>query len=159
MKLFNTAIENGVSLDGRFLNAIIRCYGDNIRLALDSWKTVFRPYALTASGEDKSRISGDLRNSRMGKNLVASYHGLMYVAGRAYRPDIGLRLAYAMVREGVEPTEAALNTYNTGARERQEDLQKVRLHGQYENLLLVECTKYDSNDRRRFTDKRVRIIL
>lgn len=159
MKLFNTAIENGVSLDGRFLNAIIRCYGDNIRLALDSWKTVFRPYALTASGEDKSRISGDLRNSRMGKNLVASYHGLMYVAGRAYRPDIGLRLAYAMVREGVEPTEAALNTYNTGARERQEDLQKVRLHGQYENLLLVECTKYDSNDRRRLTDKRVRIIL
>eukprot|EP00979_Chaetoceros_neogracilis_P006141 scaffold1222_cov260-Chaetoceros_neogracile.AAC.41 len=159
IKLFNTAIENGVSLDGRFLNAIIRCYGDNIRLALDSWKTVFRPYALTASGEDKSRISGDLRNSRMGKNLVASYHGLMYVAGRAYRPDIGLRLAYAMVREGVEPTEAALNTYNTGARERQEDLQKVRLHGQYENLLLVECTKYDSNDRRRLTDKRVRIIL
>jgi len=159
IRLFNAAIDNGVSLDGRFLNAIIRCYGDNIMLALDSWKTVFRPYALSASGEDISRISGDLRKSRMGKNLVASYHGLMYVAGRAYRPDIALRLAYAMVREGVEPTEAALNTYNSGARERQEDSQKVRLHGQYENLLLVECTKYDSNDRRRLTDKRVRIIL
>jgi len=159
ISLYNVAIENGISLDGRFFNAIIRCYGDNVKLALDSWKTVFRAAALSASGEDISLIPGDLRKSRMGKNLVASYHGLMYVAGRAYRPDIALRLAYAMAKEGVEPTEAALNTYNAGAREKKEGLEKVRLHGQYENLLLVECTKYDSNDRRRLTDKRVRIIL
>ena len=159
ISIYNVAIENGISLDGRFFNAIIRCYGDNVKLALDSWKTVFRPAALSASGEDISLITGDLRKSKTGLNLVASYHGLMYVAGRAYRPDIALRLAYAMAKEGVDPTEAALNTYNAGARIRKEGLGKVPLHGQYENLLLVECTKYDSNDRRRLTDKRVRIIL
>jgi pentatricopeptide repeat protein len=157
--MFKNATVNGQRVDGRYLNAIIRCYGENITSAVDAWKNVYRPTVLNAFTEDIDRSSSNFHKSRVYKNLVASYHGLMYVAGRAYRPDIALRLVYAMTKEGVEPTEAALNTYNAGARERKDGIEKVKLHGQYENLLLVECTKYDSKDKRRQADKRIRIIL
>eukprot|EP00557_Chaetoceros_sp_GSL56_P011126 CAMPEP_0176480672 /NCGR_PEP_ID=MMETSP0200_2-20121128/2401_1 /TAXON_ID=947934 /ORGANISM="Chaetoceros sp., Strain GSL56" /LENGTH=870 /DNA_ID=CAMNT_0017876805 /DNA_START=314 /DNA_END=2926 /DNA_ORIENTATION=- len=159
MGMFKNATVNGQRVDGRFLNAIIRCYGDNITSAVDAWKNEFRPTVLNSFTEEIDRSSRNFQKSRVYKNLVASYHGLIYVAGRAYRPDIALRLVYAMRKEGVEPTEAALNTYNSGARERKDDIAKVKLHGQYENLLLVECAKYDSKDKRRQADQRIRIIL
>jgi pentatricopeptide repeat domain (PPR motif) len=159
ISMFNNATANGRRVDGRYLNAIIRCYGENITAAVDAWKNVFRPTVLNTFTEDIDRSSSNFPKSRVYKNLVASYHGLIYVAGRAYRPDVALRLVYAMTKEGVEPTEAALNTYNSGARERREDAEKVKLHGQYENLLAIECTKYDSKDERRQTDQRIRIIL
>lgn len=158
LDLYNNCVENGLSIDGRFLNAIIRCYGEDISEALNVWKTVYRP-AIFASSHKSDRSSDTLKDTRLGKNLVAGYHGLLYVAGRSYRPDIALRLTYAMSKEGVDPTEAALNTYNAGARSRKEDKDKVPLHGQFENLLLVECSKYDSNDSRKMSDKRVRIII
>jgi hypothetical protein len=157
ISLFKNATVNGQKVDGRFLNAVIRCYGDNISNAVDAWKHLFRPAVFNALTIDRSSI--DFQKSRVYKNLVAAYHGLIYVAGRAYRPDIALRLVYAMAKEGVEPTEAALNTYNKGAMERNMDMKKIKFHGQYENLLLIECTKYDSKDKRRQADKRVRIIL
>ena len=160
IELYESASSNGLSVDGRFLNPIIRCYGEDILEALEAWKSVYRPDILAVVGEgeyDKSFPS--FKTSRMGKNLFAAYHGLMHVAGKAYRPDIALRIAYAMGKEGVEPTEAALNTYNAGARLRRPNKDKVRLHSQYENLLLVECTKYDSNDKRRLLDRKVRIII
>jgi len=37
--------------------------------------------------------------------LIDSGIGLMSVAGRAIRLDLGLRIAYAMAKAGVEPTE------------------------------------------------------
>ena len=40
----------------------------------------------------------------------------MHVCGRAERPDIGVRLAYAMIREGIEPNEITLNNYRAGKR-------------------------------------------
>jgi len=159
LDLYHNSVDNGLSIDGRFLNAIIRCYGDDISEALLSWKTVYRP-AILASAPQKSNPSpGTMKKSRLEKNLIAGYHGLLYVAGKSYRPDIALRIAYAMSKEGVEPTEAALNTYNSGARLRDQGKERVRLHGQYENLLLVECAKYDSRDRRRLNEKRLRIII
>ena len=85
--------------------------------------------------------------------------GEVEVAGKAYRPDIALRIAYAMTKEGLEPTEAALNAYNAGARLRAMDLEKVRLHSQYEKLLLIECSNYCPNDKRKLNEKRVRIII
>lgn len=157
MNLFNDAVENGLSTDGRVLNAIIRCYGDDISEALNAWKTVYRRAAMVPDKRDHPSTS--FRFSRQGKNLISAYHGLLYVAGNAYRPDIALQVVYAMAKEGVEPTEKALNNYNAGARTRSEHLSKVLLHGQYEELLLVECTKYDSNDRRRSSERSVRIIM
>ncbi len=159
LTLYNNSVENDVSMDGRFLNAIIRCYGENLNEALNAWKTVYRPAILASSPTNNDPSPDALKKSRLGKNLVAGYHGLLYVAGRSCRPDVALRIAYAMKKEGVDPTEAALNTYNSGSRLRHDDKEMVPLHRQFENLLFVECTKYDSRDSRRMSDKRVRIII
>ena len=107
-----------------------------------------------------------------GKNLLAAYHGLLHVSGRAGRPDVALRLAYAMGKEGLEPSESALNCYNAGKRIREtaaaggragrgerDDVVRLRMEDQYESLLMIECTKYDQNDRRRSDERRVRIIF
>jgi hypothetical protein len=49
-----------------------------------------------------------------GKNLLAAYHGLVYVAGRALRPEVALRLVYAMNKEDLAVDETALNCYMAG---------------------------------------------
>lgn len=164
LQLYISSEDNSIPIDGRFINAIIRCYDNDISEAIQAWKTVYRPAILasapTSSEESPTQIATfELRKSRFGKNLIAAYHGLLYVSGKSYRPDIALRIAYAMTKEGVEPTEASINAYNAGSRLTKTGKEKIRFHGQYENLLLVECTKYDSNDRRRVADKRVRIII
>ena len=73
-----------------------------------------------------------------------------------------------MVKEGIEPNEATLNSYRSGKRLRQSMVKenrgfafarKLALLDPYESLLLVECTKYDRNDRRREGEQRVRIIV
>ncbi|GFH47783.1 hypothetical protein CTEN210_04258 [Chaetoceros tenuissimus] len=156
LELYKNAIENDIVLDGRFLNALLRCYGDDIQKALQTWKTTYR-LAILASSTDDSMTNR--RFTKVGKSLIAAYHGLMHVAGKAYRPDIALRIAYAMTKEGLEPTEAALNAYNAGVRLRDMDLEKVRLHTQYEKLLLIECSNYCPNDKRKLKEKRVRIII
>ena len=156
LDLYKNAIENEIVLDGRFLNALLRCYGSDIREALQTWKTTYRPAILASSTDDSTT---NRRFTKVGKSLIASYHGLMHVAGKALRPDIALRIAYAMTKEGLEPTEATLNAYNAGARLRDMDLEKVRLHTQYEKLLLIECSNYCPNDKRKLNEKRVRIII
>jgi len=148
LELFNDARKNNISIDGRFLNAIIRCYGDQIEKAIFDWKKVYR---LSLTKEENIE--------KMPKNLIAAYNGLIQIAGRAYRPDIALRIAYAMVKEGVEPNETTWNNYNAGVRKRSMDKKRIRLHSQHEELLAVECTKYCSKDKRRLSDKRVRIII
>lgn len=148
LELFNDALRNNISIDGRFLNAIIRCYNDHIEKAIFDWKAHYR---LSITKEENT--------FKLPKNLIAAYNGLIQVTGRAYRPDIALRIAYAMVKEGVEPNETTWNTYNNGVRKRSMDKKKIRLHAQHEELLAVECTKYCSKDKRRLSDKRVRIII
>lgn len=146
--LYNHALENNISIDGRFMNAILRCYGENIVTAISDWKTKYRSSMIIQGKTDKST-----------KNLIAAYNGLVQVAGRAYRPDIALRIAYAMSKDGIEPNETTWNNYNSGVRKRSEQSTKVRFHSQHEELLAVECTKYCSNDKRRLSEKRVRIII
>lgn len=148
LNLFNDALKSNICIDGRFLNAIIRSYGDHIEEAIFDWKTHYR-----------TSLSKEENIEKLPKNLIAAYNGLIQVAGRAYRPDIALRIAYAMVKEGVEPNETTWNTYNAGVRKRSMDKKKIRLHAQHEELLAVECTKYCSKDKRRLSDKRVRIII
>ena len=107
-----------------------------------------------------------------GKNLLAAYHALLYVCGRAFRPDVALRLVYAMSKEGLEPDETALNCYKSGKRRNSETTtsttgtkmrQKLgkllNMAAAYESLLYVECVKYDQRDKRRAGEKRIRIIL
>ncbi len=157
MDLYHSFEQNELQIDGRVLNAIIRCFSDEILEALDVWKTVFRKAALDTD-EDIASVVG-FKFTKRYKNLMAAYNGLLYVSGQAYRPDIALRLVYAMAKDGVEPTEASLNCYNAGARKKNPEKNKIRLHSQYENMLMVECTKYDAADKRRSAEKRVRIII
>ena len=152
--LFKTAIEVGVPADGRFMNSVIRCFGNDIDGAIQAWKTMFRSAVLTYENRDHPSHF----NHKRRKNLIAAYHGLVHVSGRAARPDLALRLAYAMKKEGIEPTELTLNSYKTGATKCNIE-KSIRLNKQYENLLTVECLKYDKLDKRRSLEKRVRIII
>ncbi len=101
--------------------------------------------------------------------MKAAYHGLFTVCGRSGRPDIAVRLTYAMKMEGIEPSETALNCYLSGKRQRQREW--ISQHGdiplpssivfenQHENILTVECSQFDVRDKRRTGDKKVRIIF
>jgi len=163
-ELFRNATAMGIPADGRFVNAVLRCFGDEVDAALASWRNEIRP--LTVAFENRARPKPISSNRRAGKNLLAGYNGLLYVCGRALRPDIAVRLAYAMNKEGLEPNEHSLNSYragkrlvDTGGSLRSRLARKLKLIDPYESILYVECTKYDRNDRRRTGEKRVRIIV
>eukprot|EP00977_Amphora_coffeiformis_P012865 scaffold3267_cov142-Amphora_coffeaeformis.AAC.1 len=167
LSMFRQAHEIGIPADGRFVNSILRCFGQDVKAAVNAWKEEIRPACLRYENRDRLRPQRSQGRTK-GKNLVAAYNGLIYCAGRALRPDIGLRLVYAMVKEGLEPNEVTLNSYRSGKRLRQSMIEenlgwafarKLALLDPYESLLLVECTKYDRNDRRRDGERRVRIII
>jgi pentatricopeptide repeat protein len=170
MGLFLGAIDEGIPADGRFVNAVFRCFGDDIDGALDCWKSSIRKECLKYESRTRRRAVSAFRSEN--KNLIAAYNGMMYVCGRALRPDIALRLAFAMDREGIEPNEVCLNNYSAGKRLKKTQmisegrslsvpklLPKISLVDQYENLLYVECTKYDRFSKRMAKDRRVRIIV
>ena len=167
-ELYRNATKVGVSADGRVVNAILRCFGKDIDAALALWKSELR--ARCAAHENRARSQPPSNRRVKGKNLLAAYNGLMYVCGRAVRPDIAVRLVYAMNKEGLEPNETSLNSYRAGSRLADTNLvvagdlrsrlaRQLKLVDPYESILFVECTKYDSNDQRRLGEKRVRIIL
>lgn len=166
LKLFREAEAQGIPADGRFINALVRCFGDNIDQVLQAWKSELRPACLAYESRER-RIP---RNRAKGKNLLAAYHGLMYCCGRALRPDLAVRIAYAMQKEGLEPNEVSLHSYLAGKNKRPvvDDKPKKNsflaskipsLVAPYESVLYVECTKYDKNDKRRSQEQRVRIIV
>jgi len=180
IQMFQKAQSQQIPADGRFINALIRCFGENIDTAVSSWKNDIRPACVAF--ENRQRGNPLPSNRPTGKNLLAAYNGLMYCCGRALRPDLAVRLVYAMRKEGLEPSEVSLHSYNSGKRERPEDpprgfLQRGGLSKPetqrsfrlpkpswtlvkpYESVLYVECTKYDQNDKRRSSEKRVRIIV
>lgn len=164
MDLFYNASNAGVEADGRFVNALFRCFGDDIKAALAAWKDVIRPACIAY--ENRTRSWPIPKRRMRGKNMFAAYNGLLFVCGRAQRPDIAVRVAYAMRREGLDPNELSLNCYHSGKRSTGKSYkavqllaQKLNLVGPYEDLLYVECMKYDQNDRRRSGERRVRIIV
>lgn len=158
LQLYRKAMDDRVPADGRFLNALLRCFGDDINGALDLWKTGM---GAAAAGVKNNDIEGSKQSMmKRSANLIAAYNGLMHVCGRAVRPDIALRIAYAMKKAGVEPTEVSLNCYYAGKR--------LTLDGgdggsflvrSNEQLLSVECTKYNTKDKRRAGDKKIRILF
>lgn len=164
-RLFQNATKLGIPADGRFVNAVMRCFGDDIDSAMAAWKDEIRPKCVAF--ENRARVAPLSIGRPTGKNLIASYYGLLYVCGRAVRPDIALRLVYAMNKENLETNENALNSYKSGRRVpkpeesgfRSSLERKFKLIDPYESLLYIECTKYDRNDRRRAGEKLVRIIL
>ncbi|KAL3808692.1 hypothetical protein ACHAXA_000178 [Cyclostephanos tholiformis] len=152
LTLFRNAMEEGVAADGRFLNAVLRCFGDDIEAALSAWKRNIGP---AAAGYERS-------SKKRGANVLAAYNGLLHVCGRAIRPDIATRIAYAMKKSGYEPTEVSLNSYLAGKRmalDGSDGVKNMGLSNQYESALSLECTKYNTKDRRREKDKKIRIIL
>eukprot|EP00956_Cyclotella_meneghiniana_P037086 scaffold134279_cov73-Cyclotella_meneghiniana.AAC.4 len=149
-KLFNYAKQDKAHVDGRFLNALLRLYGDDIEAAVLAWKGGLASAAVS--------VGATKRNA----NLAAAYNGLMHVCGRALKPDVALRLSYAMKKAGVEPNEVCLNSYNSGKRIALHGRDTKRLgfqRGQFETLLTIECTKYSTEDKKRASDKKIRIIL
>ena len=166
-ELYRNATAAGVPADGRVINSILRCFGTDIDEALSLWKNEIRPRCVAY--ENRARPQPLSRQRPAGKNVLAAYNGLLYVCGRALRPDIAVRLIYAMNKEGLEPNENSLNSYRAGKRlaDSRPSAQTLRtrladtlkLIDPYESILYVECTKYDSSDRRRQGEKRVRIIL
>jgi len=168
MELFRNATRLSFSADGRFINAIFRCFGDDIEGALSAWKNEIRRSCL--AHEHRRRTSPPSSRRKKGKNLIASYHGLLYVCGRAFRPDIAVRLIYAMNKEELEADEMALNCYHSGKCVREKLIKlnssfeersgiDLAMAKQFESVLSVECIKYNKNDKRRDGEKRVRIIL
>ena len=160
IKLFRDALESNIAPDGRLVNACIRCYGDQIDMALSAWKKEMRSSVLAHENRSRPRSSSSFPKRRK-KNLAAAYNGLLYVCGKSGRADIALRLAYAMNKEGVEPNETSYNSYIKGKEDRpQGETNFMRiLADQHESLLQVECVKYDTQDKRREKEKRIRIIL
>jgi hypothetical protein len=112
LDLFRNSTHAGIPADGRFINAVFRCFGDDISAALESWKGEIRTACLEHESRTR-RAPVSVHRSR-NKNLIAAYNGLLHVCGRALRPDIAVRLAYAMNREGIEPDEVSLNSYSGG---------------------------------------------
>lgn len=163
MALFRKAMALNVPGDGRFINSILRCFGGDIESALRCWKTEIRPFCV--KHENRPRTIPPANYRTKGKNLLAAYHGLFFVAGQAQRPDIAVRLVYAMQKEGLEPTEMSLNCYKSGQAWRRESAnettveKRIPFFAPYESLLSVECMKYDKNDKRRSGERRVRIIV
>lgn len=157
LTLFRNAMKEGVAADGRFLNAVLRCFGNDIKGALAAWKSDIGP----AAASYEQRRSTNAR-TKAGINLIAAYDGLMHVCGRAFRPDVATRITYAMNKAGVEPTEGSLNSYLAGKRvalRRKEEAKFFGLRNQYEALLSVECTKFNPRDKRQDKDLKIRIIL
>lgn len=108
MSLFNEAVnEYSVPADGRFVNAVLRCFGSDIDGALFHWKSEIGRAVRKCNDERK-------RNGN--QDLIASYHGLFTVCGRAGRPDIALRLVYAMKssKMDLDADETALRCYEAG---------------------------------------------
>ena len=150
MELYRSAIHFGIRFDGRFVNALFHCFGDDVDAAMDVWKGGVRKACFADETSQKSRT----------KKLLASYHGLLHVCGRALRPDIAVRIVYAMGKENVPVNEMALKCYLSGKRRRPDGgHSNLAFSQQYEDILSVECTRYDSKDARRQGEKRVRIIL
>ena len=166
LKLFDSSSSMGIPADGRFVNALFRCFDGDIDAAVSAWKDKIRPICLKYENRPRSKTPAF---RRPGKNLIAAYSGLVYVCGQARRPDVALRLIYAMRKEGLEPNETLLNIYNAGKIKRMvvkenesfksQILDAANMKSSYELLLYVECTKYDTRDKRRQGEKRVRIIL
>ena len=111
-----------------------------------------------------------MSNSMRLADMSAAYSGLMTVCGMAGRPDIAVRLTYAMSKDNVETNETHLQCYEAGKRRRasyllednneeQKNLNSIPLAKQFESILAVECLKYVETDQRRSKDKKIRIIL
>jgi hypothetical protein len=114
MEIFRSATKAGLPADGRFVNAVLRCFGSDIDAAIDAWKSEVRRACL--AHENRVRFQPVSPSRRNGKNLLAAYHGLIYVAGKALRPEVALRLVYAMTKEGLAVGETSLNCYMAGKR-------------------------------------------
>lgn len=156
--LFRNALRSDIPPDGRFVNACLRCFGNEVDKAIMTWKNEMR--VAVVSHENRKRPTSSAFPKKRKKNVAAAYHGLLYVCGKAGRPDIALRLVYAMNKEEVEPSETSYNAYLKGKEERKDEKAVIRMMAnQYESLLQVECLKYDTRDKRRESEQRIRIIF
>eukprot|EP00540_Astrosyne_radiata_P008337 CAMPEP_0116835838 /NCGR_PEP_ID=MMETSP0418-20121206/7762_1 /TAXON_ID=1158023 /ORGANISM="Astrosyne radiata, Strain 13vi08-1A" /LENGTH=241 /DNA_ID=CAMNT_0004465539 /DNA_START=3 /DNA_END=728 /DNA_ORIENTATION=+ len=110
MQLFRHTKQLQMPISGRFLNALFRCFGNDIMGALAAWKREVRPFISDTQ---------PLRRRRRRRNIRQAYYGLLHVCGRALRPDLALRIVEVMKKEDVyHAGEEALLSYERGKRRR-----------------------------------------
>ena len=162
------------SYDGRFANAFLRCYGEDVSAAMNCWRS-----------ELKTKTSGGVTGT------AQALAGLCYCAGRSARPDVALKVSYAatkgqkgkrgspdeafaQVREGVARSEATMlyettpnaksslllhssQAYFNGKKARTSPQLSIAMKV-FENLLEVESKSFCVDDKRAKGDKKIRII-
>jgi len=102
--------------NGRVYDALIRCYGGDIEGARTLWKNKLLPRALSLLGGS----SGAFRET-----AEKSLEALMFVAGSARRPDVGLEIASTVRKRkwAIQQREKIARAYTSGIRN-----SKVILH-------------------------------
>eukprot|EP00529_Nitzschia_sp_RCC80_P020877 CAMPEP_0113460848 /NCGR_PEP_ID=MMETSP0014_2-20120614/11213_1 /TAXON_ID=2857 /ORGANISM="Nitzschia sp." /LENGTH=397 /DNA_ID=CAMNT_0000352543 /DNA_START=278 /DNA_END=1468 /DNA_ORIENTATION=- /assembly_acc=CAM_ASM_000159 len=118
--LRNATEQDDIVVDGKLVNAAIRIWGDDISGALNHWKTEIRNYLAQSRRSVKSGKKGQSTTMSKFANMLAAYNGLLYVCGRALRPDIAVRIVYAMKKEGLFVNEQAFQNYKSGTRRREQ---------------------------------------
>ncbi|CAM9125160.1 unnamed protein product [Ectocarpus fasciculatus] len=157
-QLYVEATERGIHLNGKICNAVLVGFGADLTGAISFWRRCVRPALVQGSDEESERDAVDGISAQQTRrpqenrkqDLFSAYCGMLYVCGRAQRPDAALKVVFALKKDGIRPSSALSNTYfkaKKDARDSEDDSQagpaRFRvlrlLDRQLENTLEVEC--------------------
>ncbi|KAG5189887.1 hypothetical protein JKP88DRAFT_300394 [Tribonema minus] len=132
LALLEEAVGAGVAVNGQMCNAVLQGYGADVEGSIELWRTRLRPLLLRGSGGSSSggSSSGSSGSSSSGStedtsssaqtssssapvlvNLFRGYTGLLYVCGRALRPDAAVKVVYAMAKDGLTLSPEVASAY------------------------------------------------
>ncbi|CAM9296218.1 unnamed protein product [Ectocarpus sp. 4 AP-2014] len=170
-QLYMEATERGIHLNGKICNAVLVGFGADLTGAISFWRRCVRPALAQDSDVESNGISAQQTRrpqENRKKDLFSAYCGLLYVCGRAQRPDAALKVVFALKKDGIRPSSALSNTYfkaRKDSRESEDDPQagpaRFRimrlLDRQLENTLEVECGVSKHADQMNLPIERIRI--
>ncbi|CAM9131809.1 unnamed protein product [Ectocarpus sp. 12 AP-2014] len=170
-QLYMEATERGIHLNGKICNAVLVGFGADLTGAISFWRRCVRPALVQDSDVESNGISAQQTRrpqENRKKDLFSAYCGLLYVCGRAQRPDAALKVVFALKKDGIRPSSALSNTYfkaRKDSRESEDDPQagppRFRmmrlLDRQLENTLEVECGVSKHADQMDLPIERIRI--
>jgi len=135
--------REGFQFEGRFLNAYLRCWRDDVDGVIREWKEIRKL---------------NLIQLNSGAEVKGS-HGLIWCCGVGRRPDVALKVVYAMQKEGRTVGDICLNVYKRGREEGGNVEARWGSIKAYEDLLEVECEQFRDEDWKKKGDKKIRILL
>ncbi|CAM9143566.1 unnamed protein product [Scytosiphon promiscuus] len=155
--LFVEAVKRGIPINGKICNAVMVGFGADLTGAISFWRRHIRPALMQTSDEKSERAVDEVSTQRSRRiqekrkqDLISAYCGLLYVCGRAQRPDAAVKVVFALRKEGVTPSSTLSSTYFK-AKKDSKDLGDDSLAGpasfrvmqlldrQLENTLTIEC--------------------